>query len=114
MVHRIHGETSRHTCKHCAPVTVLSPWDTDAHTPTRLFNYRYNDTAVESTVEAFGLAQRATFQAASGMSSPEVYVNYAHGDEDPSVLYGSGNLPRLRKLKETWDPTGMFSFYNSF
>ena len=50
---------------------------------------------------------------ANGFDSPAVYVNFAHGDEGPEAWYGKRNLEKLVRLKEEWDPEGLFSFYNS-
>mgnify|MGYP001974928355 FL=1 len=41
------------------------------------------------------------------------YVNYAHGDESLSELYGfeEWRQSRLRELKGLYDPKGSFNFY---
>lgn len=36
------------------------------------------------------------------------YINFAHGDEELSAIYGS-SLDRLRTLKQQYDPTGVFN-----
>jgi len=36
------------------------------------------------------------------------YLNFAHGDELLEEIYGE-SLPRLRELKEQWDPNGRFN-----
>lgn len=54
---------------------------------------------------------RNEFQTTAGTSELSIYVNYAHGDEGPAVLYGD-NLSRLQQLKKKWDPNGRFNSYN--
>lgn len=54
---------------------------------------------------------RSKLQAVSGFSEPHVYVNYDHGDEGPAAKYGS-SLPKLRALKEEWDPLDLFGTPN--
>lgn len=76
----------------------------------RLFNYGYNDTALENTVNTFAQNARAKFSAKSGFSDDRVYVSYGHGDEAAEVLYSAQNLPRLRELRRKWDPSGQFGF----
>ena len=39
---------------------------------------------------------------------PIRYINYAHGDESLSTIYG-GNLATLQKLKQIYDPEGRFN-----
>lgn len=36
------------------------------------------------------------------------YINFAHGDEELSAIYGS-SLDRLRTLKQQFDPSGVFN-----
>jgi FAD/FMN-containing dehydrogenase len=36
------------------------------------------------------------------------YVNFAHGDEPLEEIYGD-SLPRLRELKQKWDPENRFN-----
>ena len=36
------------------------------------------------------------------------YMNFAHGDESLEEIYGQ-SLPRLRELKQQWDPQGVFN-----
>lgn len=49
-------------------------------------------------------------QSGSGFHDFQVYVNYAHGDEGPVPPYTKRNLPRLRRLKDQWDPQDLFAF----
>lgn len=55
---------------------------------------------------------RPRFQATSGYEELEVYVSYAHGDEQPENWYGKQNLPRLVQLKNQWDPDNLFQYDN--
>ncbi len=51
-------------------------------------------------------------QQGSGRDELEVSVHFAHGDEEPESWYSSVNLPILKKLKDVYDLTGLFSWYN--
>ncbi|KAF3491549.1 FAD binding domain-containing protein [Arthroderma uncinatum] len=55
---------------------------------------------------------RSLLQSTSGLYPPATYVNFAHGDEDLSEIYGH-NLPRLREIKAKEDEYNIFdqSFY---
>ncbi|KAI4236998.1 MAG: hypothetical protein LQ349_002185 [Xanthoria aureola] len=55
---------------------------------------------------------RTAFSKTSGYNQLEVYVSYAHGDEDPAAWYGKDKLPRLVELKKKWDPKNIFRFDN--
>ncbi|KAJ5150455.1 uncharacterized protein N7500_010644 [Penicillium coprophilum] len=58
-----------------------------------------------------GEAVRAAFAATSGYDGLATYVNYAHGDETLSQMFGE-YVPRLRELKSTWDPENLFGFFH--
>ncbi|KAK8091032.1 hypothetical protein PG994_000537 [Apiospora phragmitis] len=60
----------------------------------------------------FGRELRDLLQRGSGRDQLDVYVHFAHGDEGPASWYTAERLPKLVSLKETYDPTGMFSWYN--
>ncbi|OJJ67836.1 hypothetical protein ASPBRDRAFT_68573 [Aspergillus brasiliensis CBS 101740] len=75
-----------------------------------LWNFGYPAGDLEKPVNAFGVKARADLQASSGFLPQQIYVNYAHGDEAPEILYSARNLPRLRNLKEVWDPENVFRF----
>ena len=55
---------------------------------------------------------RPRFQATSGYPELEIYVSYAHGDEQPENWYGKDKLPRLVQLKQQWDPQNLFQYDN--
>ena len=56
---------------------------------------------------------RTAFTKTSGYDQLEIYISYAHGDEDPASWYGADKLTRLVPLKKKWDPKNVFSYYNS-
>ncbi|KAK7946046.1 FAD-linked oxidoreductase afoF [Apiospora aurea] len=58
-------------------------------------------------VREFFQPLREAIYRTSGFASPQVYVNYAHGDEGPEAWYGS-SLSRLRMLKQKYDPQNRF------
>ncbi|KAL9005330.1 MAG: hypothetical protein Q9188_001894 [Gyalolechia gomerana] len=55
---------------------------------------------------------RTAFTKTSGYDELEIYVSYAHGDEDPASWYGKDKLPRLIELKKEWDPKDVFRYDN--
>jgi FAD/FMN-containing dehydrogenase len=56
--------------------------------------------------------QNALFEGA-GLDEIPTYVNYAHGDEEVSQMYGKPwRVQKLRELKRRYDPNGRFNFYN--
>ncbi|KAK3687416.1 hypothetical protein B0T22DRAFT_489312 [Podospora appendiculata] len=81
--------------------------DINAHL---LFNYGYTNDSQLPALDAFATNARRQFAATSGFGGVQTYVNYGHGDEGPAPLYGSRKLGRLRELKRTWDPLGLFGF----
>lgn len=81
--------------------------------PARLWNYAWDNASMEAPIQHFGKQVRDHLQSTSGFAEPGVYVNYGHGDEPPETLYSTKKLPRLRALKEVWDPDGLFNFYHS-
>lgn len=52
---------------------------------------------------------RAEFVKTNGFPQMEIYVSYAHGDEDPIYTFSAEKLPRLVALKNLWDPNDVFS-----
>ncbi|QSZ36199.1 hypothetical protein DSL72_007325 [Monilinia vaccinii-corymbosi] len=68
--------------------------------------------SVAGPSNALGLELRRDFAATSGYPDLSVYVNYAHGDETIEQIYGARKLPRLARLKKTWDPDNVFAFNN--
>jgi len=52
---------------------------------------------------------RDTFSALKPHLAPTRYLNYLEHDavEPAAAAYGA-NLPRLRQIKDTWDPTNFF------
>ncbi|KAK6957468.1 hypothetical protein Daesc_000254 [Daldinia eschscholtzii] len=71
-----------------------------------------NDITTRNASIALGLELRDDLVATSGYPEITVFVNYAHGDEKLEQIYGKDKLPRLAKLKKTWDPNHLFSFNN--
>jgi hypothetical protein len=78
----------------------------------RLFNYAYGNPSLEGDVSQFAQEVRKSFDLTSGFDRPKVYVNYGHGDESLETLFGQRKLPRLRQLKQQYDPRGAFKFYH--
>ncbi|EMR67042.1 putative fad binding domain containing protein [Eutypa lata UCREL1] len=86
------------------------PWrDADAYL---LIFFAWSDPSLEPITEEFGQAIRARMVELNGERGMQVYVNYARGDEDEKAWYSDRKLERLGKLKSTWDPKGLFSYYN--
>lgn len=57
-----------------------------------------------------GEAIRAAFAATSGYDGLAAYVNYAHGDETLTQVFGE-HVPRLLELKNVWDPDNVFGYF---
>ena len=68
----------------------------------------HTDRELDAEVDKLMRSLRSMFVTTSGLGNLEAYINYAHGDEPPEVLYGSHNLPKLVRLKQKWDPTNAF------
>ncbi|VUC28050.1 unnamed protein product [Clonostachys rosea] len=71
-----------------------------------LFGYEY--AAWDQEVEVFGSRVRDLWRASSGFDTQRTYINFAHGDESLEEIYGE-SLPRLRELKQKWDPEHVFN-----
>ncbi|KAH8648173.1 hypothetical protein BGZ60DRAFT_552959 [Tricladium varicosporioides] len=70
----------------------------------------YTDPSFDADAAVFGKRFRETLQQDT---SKMVYLNFATGDEDLSVIYGSEERrTRLQGLKKKWDPEGKFNFYH--
>ncbi|KAK8109408.1 FAD binding domain protein [Apiospora kogelbergensis] len=67
----------------------------------------YDGPAHDAEVDGFYRTLRESIYKGSGFSSPHVYINFGNGDEGTEAWYGP-SLPRLRKLKQKWDPRGRF------
>ncbi|KAI1270443.1 FAD-binding domain-containing protein [Xylariaceae sp. FL1019] len=82
--------------------------------PHRAINYHavfqsvYTDATWDGAVEALGGKVRDFWRSTDGFDTPRTYINFAHGDEAPEIIYGE-SLPRLRELKAAWDPENKFN-----
>ncbi|ROW01492.1 hypothetical protein VSDG_02064 [Cytospora chrysosperma] len=68
----------------------------------------YTNSSLDNAANEFSQNVRSYWEASSGFSELNVYVNYAHGDESLSSVYGS-SLPRLKTLKKIYDPQEKFN-----
>ncbi|EKG13589.1 Cutinase [Macrophomina phaseolina MS6] len=89
-----------------------------AHRDARAFFYfdiKTKDQSISDQADDMGRGIRTIL--ASGSASPsaelDVYVNFAHGDEDPSAVYGERKLPKLKSLVAKYDPDRLFGHFNS-
>ncbi|EFR03561.1 FAD binding domain-containing protein [Nannizzia gypsea CBS 118893] len=67
----------------------------------------YTDKKLEAEAVLLGQRIRSLLQSTDGLGSRAMYVNFAHGDEDPAEVYGL-NLPRLQEIKAKEDPNNFF------
>ncbi|KAK8005742.1 FAD-binding protein [Apiospora arundinis] len=67
----------------------------------------YDGPAHDAEVNNFYKLLRDNIYKGSGFASPHIYINYGNGDEGPEAWYGP-SLPRLRQLKQKWDPQSRF------
>ena len=72
----------------------------------------YLSPALEGPSTDITRSMRAKLQATSGFATPQVYVNYAYGDEGAAAWWSAANLPRLERLQAKWDPAGRFGKVN--
>ncbi|GAP93089.1 putative FAD binding domain-containing protein [Rosellinia necatrix] len=63
----------------------------------------YTSPSLDCEANKFGKNVRKYWAASAGTSSPSAYINFAHGDEALSQIYGS-SLATLQKLKAKYDP----------
>lgn len=75
-----------------------------------MFQMTWTETSVAEQANALGRSLRDDFAATSGYNSLAAYVNYAHGDEQVTAIYGERKLQRLTTLKNEWDPDNVFAF----
>lgn len=72
----------------------------------------YTDPTIDDAVDAFVGPARDEFARWSGFDELSVYSNYARGDEGAAAWYGERKLAELTRLKQKWDPQGLFSVHN--
>jgi fumiquinazoline A oxidase len=72
----------------------------------------YEDTTKDTIVDDLWKSIRHNISKSDGFEALSVYVNFAHGDEPTTAWYSERKLEKLSKLKRTWDPKEVFSFYN--
>ncbi|KAJ8128233.1 hypothetical protein O1611_g5401 [Lasiodiplodia mahajangana] len=65
----------------------------------------YTSSSIDSAAIAWGEKIRSYWVGSAGTSSPSSYINFAHGDESLSQIYGS-SLTKLKQLKKKYDPAG--------
>ncbi|KAI1321947.1 FAD binding domain-containing protein [Xylariaceae sp. FL0255] len=70
----------------------------------------YNDSSLDPQAEELGNTVRNLLRSTSGLPQNQTYINFAHGDEDLSVVYGN-SLTRLKTIKKTYDPLNVFSHW---
>ncbi|KAI1740777.1 FAD binding domain-containing protein [Xylaria scruposa] len=68
----------------------------------------YANASLDEEANAFGRNVRSLWQEPDGTSPPRSYINFAHGDEQLSEIYGA-SLPRLQALKNKYDPDRRFN-----
>lgn len=78
---------------------------------------QYSGTAAKpedvEIIHAFGKEFREKLLQISGREHLTIYTNFAKGDEGPAAWYPGESLQRLVRLKKTYDPDALFSFYNA-
>ncbi|KAI4141972.1 MAG: hypothetical protein L6R39_005126 [Caloplaca ligustica] len=67
----------------------------------------YSDPKLDPIADAYGKKVRGIWWANDDLSPNVSYINFAHGDEDLEVVYGS-HVKRLQALKKTFDPQNVF------
>ncbi|KAI9368962.1 hypothetical protein BJX61DRAFT_521534 [Aspergillus egyptiacus] len=104
--------------EHFPVQAVTAVPDSDTAYPHReirahqMFSFNMTDPSIGDEVDDFAVAALEAFNATSGFDDMHIYVSYAHGTEGLVPMYGAEKLPRLRQLKQKWDPKGLFSYNN--
>ncbi|KAI9368475.1 FAD-binding domain-containing protein [Aspergillus egyptiacus] len=68
----------------------------------------YYDPVLEGQATAWAKRMRAWLWETGGLHDAAAYVNFAHGDEDLTTIYGE-NVDRLRAIKARVDPGNVFN-----
>ncbi|KAI0152982.1 FAD binding domain-containing protein [Xylariaceae sp. FL1272] len=68
----------------------------------------YASAKLDDVANAFGRSIRSLWAASAGTPTPRAYINFAHGDEPLSEIYGA-SLTRLRQLKVKYDRERRFN-----
>ncbi|KAI0204444.1 FAD binding domain-containing protein [Astrocystis sublimbata] len=68
----------------------------------------YDDSSLDAQAAEFGNTVRDLLRSSSNSPRPQTYVNFAYGDEALDVIYGD-SLPKLRSVKNQYDPTNVFN-----
>ncbi|OAA50359.1 FAD binding domain protein [Metarhizium rileyi] len=78
-----------------------------------LITYQPDGPDLDKKARDLGNQLRNILHQATGQCVYRAYVNYAYGDENPQVWYGSEpwRQSRLTALKQKYDPSGKFSFF---
>ncbi|KAL4797947.1 FAD-binding domain-containing protein [Aspergillus venezuelensis] len=89
------------------------PWrETETYVVPRIETTPNASSSARAKSQEVGRQIRDTLFASSGYPGGAVYVNYALGDETLEQIYGAEKLPRLAKLKKTYDPNNVFGFHH--
>ena len=87
------------------------PWrDIEAHIMIDMSFPGGPTSTVGKYANSLAVSIRDDFVKTSGYETLEIYVSYAHGDEDPTHTFGASKLPRLVQLKNKWDPQNVFGY----
>ncbi|KJK77249.1 hypothetical protein H634G_06987 [Metarhizium anisopliae BRIP 53293] len=78
-----------------------------------LITYKPDGAELDEEAGRLGNRLRDILHKKSGLCNVRAYVNYAYGNENPKVWYGSAKWrqERLKELKKQYDPLGKFSFF---
>ncbi|KAL4994486.1 hypothetical protein BDV10DRAFT_176806 [Aspergillus recurvatus] len=68
----------------------------------------YYDPVLEENATAWGERTRALLWETGGLHDAPAYINFAHGDENLTTVYGE-NIERLRAIKARVDPSNVFN-----
>lgn len=73
---------------------------------------RWSSASDDSLITQFGQQALLKLQSRAeerNLTYPFVYLNDAGAGQDPFALYGGGrSLPRMRAVRQTYDPSGVF------
>ena len=66
-----------------------------------------DDALFEQTGEFF-IKELSTFAKTIGSNNDYIYLPYAHKSQNPLASYGAGNVEKIKRAAEIYDPTGVF------
>ena len=82
-----------------------------------LVTYVWDSASDDALIKSFSRTQGDLLNKkakAAGLYYPFIYINDASPGQNPYPLYGKGrSLPKLRQIRQKYDPSGLFQNYGA-